>query len=771
MTFYDEFNSFTSSADGSTGWMTTYPYGGAAAYTLAANHEAQFYGSPATGQNPFSDANGVLTISATPSNGDNSLGLPYDSGLITTDKSFSQTYGYFEVRAELPQGQGLWPAFWLLPASNVYTSELDVFEQLGNDPTKIYSTVHGTTNGVWGANSQAYTVANTATGFPTDGVDWEVNTTTYYLDGVETGSAPTPTSMNSPMFMLLNLAVGGAGSWPGAPSAATIFPANMQIDYVHAYATAGTTFVGGPSSIATGTPTMPVVLPTETLLLGISEDSYLGDAQYQVSVDGVATGGILTASASHALGQSKTVSITGAWGTGPHVVSVNFLNDLYGGSLSADRNLYVDALSLGGVSATNAPQALLGNGAVAFAVAAQAATATTTVTAASPPATSPPATSPPATSPPATTQTNPQTLQLMVSEDAYLGDAQYQVAVDGVLQGGIRTTTASHAAGQSDTVQITGNWATGAHSVAVTFLNDLYGGWNVGDRNLYVDGLSVGGVSATNAPQPLMGNGTVLFAVPVAAPVAAPVVAPIVAPIVPPLATPSTGTLVLAVSEDAWQGDAQYQVTVDGIAAGGVRTATASHQAGQSQTVSISGNWGAGPHTVGVNFLNDAYGGSASADRNLYVDQLSLGSGVAIGAPQALLGSGNVSFLVPASLVPAMVVTPPVAGDLVLNLSEDAYLGDAQFSVAIDGKQIGGVQSVTALHANGSFEAFGFTGALSVGTHDVAVTFLNDLYGGWNTGDRNLYVNGATAGGVAVAGASSALMSNGTNHFTAAFAG
>jgi len=65
--------------------------------------------------------------------------------------------------------------------------------------------------------------------------------------------------------------------------------------------------------------------------------------------------------------------------------------------------------------------------------------------------------------------------------------------------------------------------------------------------------------------------------------------------------------------------------------------------------------------------------------------------------------------------------------------------------------------------------AAGFTGALSIGSHDVAVTFLDDLYGGWEIGDRNLYVVGATAGGAAVTGAASSLLSSGTNHFTALF--
>ena len=81
---------------------------------------------------------------------------------------------------------------------------------------------------------------------------------------------------------------------------------------------------------------------------------------------------------------------------------------------------------------------------------------------------------------------------------------------------------------------------------------------------------------------------------------------------------------------------------------------------------------------------------------------------------------------------------------LKLSLSEDAYQGDAQFSVAIDGKTIGSPQTVTALHSSGGAQDFSFSQALTAGTHDVAVSFINDAYGGSGATDRNLYINGAS---------------------------
>ncbi len=261
LVFDDEFNNFVSSPDGSQGWMTTLPYGGEAARTLTGNDEAEYYSDSSVGRNPFSDKNGVLSITASKAApGSNPYNLPYDSGVITTDKSFSMTYGIFEVRAELPAGQGLWPAFWMLPVSGQYTSELDVLEQLGNNPNTIYSTTHGATDGVWGSDFQTLNVPDASTRFHTYEVNWEPTKISFLIDDRVVATAPTPSSMNSPMFMLLNLAVGGAGSWPGAPTSGSI-PASLKINWVRAYATVNSKDISGTQAIlpsATQAPAMSV---------------------------------------------------------------------------------------------------------------------------------------------------------------------------------------------------------------------------------------------------------------------------------------------------------------------------------------------------------------------------------------------------------------------------------------------------------------------------------------------------------------------------------
>jgi len=96
----------------------------------------------------------------------------------------------------------------------------------------------------------------------------------------------------------------------------------------------------------------------------------------------------------------------------------------------------------------------------------------------------------------------------------------------------------------------------------------------------------------------------------------------------------------------------------------------------------------------------------------------------------------------------------------------DAWQGDAQFSVSVDGKALGAAQSVTALHASGAVQVFGFGAALAAGTHDVAVSFLNDAYGGTAATDRNLYVNAVDVNGAAMPETAATLLSTGTQHFS-----
>ena len=120
----------------------------------------------------------------------------------------------------------------------------------------------------------------------------------------------------------------------------------------------------------------------------------------------------------------------------------------------------------------------------------------------------------------------------------------------------------------------------------------------------------------------------------------------------------------------------------------------------------------------------------------------------------------------PTAAPPSSVTIGSGSDTLALQISEDAYLGNAQFTVSVDGKQIGGTQTATALHSSGKTQTFDVLGTFAAGSHTATVNFLNDAYGGSPTTDRNLYVGGATIDGAVVAGATLTEHFQGPQSFT-----
>jgi predicted Zn-dependent protease len=123
------------------------------------------------------------------------------------------------------------------------------------------------------------------------------------------------------------------------------------------------------------------------------------------------------------------------------------------------------------------------------------------------------------------------------------------------------------------------------------------------------------------------------------------------------------------------------------------------------------------------------------------------------------------------SPTPTPMAAPSTTDVIALHLSEDAWMGDAQFIVSVDGQQFGGVQTVTALHGLGQDQTFSLQGAFSVGAHDLAISFINDAWGGTPDTDRNLYVDGVDLNGTPQAGGTAVLYSSGTAHVPVAGSG
>ena len=164
----------------------------------------------------------------------------YLSGLMNTYEGFKFTHGYVETRAKVPKGQGLWPAFWMLPTHYVEdVPEIDIMEYIGQFPNEAYHTFH------YFDPSDNWRKISTPT-FETIGPDfserfheysmsWDPEQIIWYVDGVETRRISTADwdIPNQAMFLLANVAVGG--SWPRSPDATTEFPAVMEMDYIRVY--------------------------------------------------------------------------------------------------------------------------------------------------------------------------------------------------------------------------------------------------------------------------------------------------------------------------------------------------------------------------------------------------------------------------------------------------------------------------------------------------------------------------------------------------------
>ena len=501
LTFDDEFNARSISLTGAgTTWGNTRAQWRGDAFSDVGFGTSSFV-DPGSGYDPFSVSHGVLSITAVPDRTPYGVPGAWESGLITTQGHFSQTYGYFEIRADFSNLPGAWEAFWLLPdhpipdpAGAGHWQELDVVENYGVNDAAIYSGIHTTDpapNQNWQALLQAASLMQNPAGYHTYGMNWGPNQISFYIDGQLIGTRATPSDMHGPMYLIADLATQSPASVGGVPITA-------DIDYIRVYSSDPNALavvhdtVSSPDGHDPGlygaqaaSQTLPPPTGSSTvigsgldqLVLKISEDAYLGDALYTVSVDGVQIGGTLTAHASHAAGQDELITVQGNWAPGDHTVLVHFLNDRWDGTPQSDRNLYVDGATYNGV---NDAAGAIGNAIGQSFIFTDTSGGTTT-----PPPTTPP---PPPPSSSTVIGNGPDQLALKISEDAYLSDALYTVSVDGVQIGGTLTAHASHAAGQDELITVQGDWAPGDHTVLVHLLNDRWDGTPQTDRNLYVDG-------------------------------------------------------------------------------------------------------------------------------------------------------------------------------------------------------------------------------------------------------------------------------------------
>ncbi len=237
----DEFNGANGSALDSSKWVSESGGNG------WGNQELEYYTTRT--ENAFQqNGNLVIKVLEEKYTGSDGVTRNYTSARLKTQGKFSRRCGRFEARIKIPQGQGIWPAFWMLGDDIDRTQwpgsgEIDIMENIGKEPGTVHGTIHGPGySGDKGIGSPFELPAGQrfADDFHVYAVEWEPKAIRFYVDD-HLYATRNPVELpkgarwvyNHPFFLLLNVAVGGA--WPGNPDASTVFPQTMLVDYVRVY--------------------------------------------------------------------------------------------------------------------------------------------------------------------------------------------------------------------------------------------------------------------------------------------------------------------------------------------------------------------------------------------------------------------------------------------------------------------------------------------------------------------------------------------------------
>ena len=175
------------------------------------------------------------------------MGNEYTSARIKTQGLFEQRYGRFEARVKLPEGQGLWPAFWMLGANVDEVpwpgcGEIDVMEYQGQRPSRVFGTLHGPGYSGGESISGDFFLPDGETfvdDFHVLAADWDPSLVRFFVDGelyhtVRSTDVPQGKWVfDHEFFVILNLAVGGTLGGPVGPD--TVFPAEVLVDYVRIF--------------------------------------------------------------------------------------------------------------------------------------------------------------------------------------------------------------------------------------------------------------------------------------------------------------------------------------------------------------------------------------------------------------------------------------------------------------------------------------------------------------------------------------------------------
>ena len=223
-----------------TKWSYQYGTGASEGLSGWGNAELQYYTDRE--QNVFVQDGKLHIVAREESHG----GMDYTSARIRTIDQGDWRYGRFEVRAQLPKGQGLWPAIWMMPTDAVYggwpaSGEIDIMELVGHQPDVIHGTIHYGPPHTYSGGSYTRSSGDFSDDFHTFAIEWEHGEIRWYVDDVHYHTETNwfsqghgfPAPFEQRFHFLLNVAVGG--HWPGSPDHTTEFPQQMVVDYVRVY--------------------------------------------------------------------------------------------------------------------------------------------------------------------------------------------------------------------------------------------------------------------------------------------------------------------------------------------------------------------------------------------------------------------------------------------------------------------------------------------------------------------------------------------------------
>ena len=274
-------------------------------------------------------------------------------------------------------------------------------------------------------------------------------------------------------------------------------------------------------------------------------------------MDGTQIGGVQSTTADVTQGQSQTFNVAGTFAPGPNTVSINYLN--------ADNSLLeVQNATINGTAVPNSATVLSNNGAAGFGFDGPAANA------------------------PVAIGVGADTLALHVSERGQPAGAQFTIDVNGAQVGGVQTTVADSSLGQSEAINVLGNFPGGFYNkVTINYLNADNSLLNV-DADT-IDGDSLGGIALTLSN---IGSAGFAFSSPGDSSSG--------------LTTVGSGPdmLMLTASQRGQPAGALFTISVDGTQIGGVQATTADSLSGHVQQFDVAGSFASGQHTATISYLN-----------------------------------------------------------------------------------------------------------------------------------------------------------------------